>query len=131
MTGVSVKAPYWLLAAAAFVLGSAFSSDNAGKACVTAKGERGVSYDVYKTKVKDAYAPGGRRMLQDGHRIYEVEVPASIKRDKPIMCTMTLANGMWEAPSFNAVDRGLPTVGSRPKTDEKRPADTLMNAPPR
>ena len=124
-----MKASYWFLAAAAFVLGSAFSSDNAGKACVKAKGERGVSYDVYKTKVKDAYAPGGRRMLQDGHRIYEVEVPAIIKRDKPIMCTMSVANGMWEAPSFNSVDRGLPTIDSKPKTDEKRPTDTLMGAP--
>ena len=119
-----MKAPYWLLAAAAFLLGSAFSSDNAGKACVRAKGERGVAYDVYKTKVRDAYAPGGRRMLQDGHRIYEVEVPASIKRDKPVTCTMSLANGSWEAPGFNSVDRGLPTIDSRPKADEMRPNST-------
>lgn len=120
----------WFVLAAAFLLGSAFSSDSAGKACVKAKGERGVSYDVYKTKVKDAYAPGGRRMLQDGHRIYEVEVPALAKRDRPVTCTMSLANGQWEAPSFTSIQRGLPTVDTRSsETGEKRPPDMLMGAP--
>lgn len=114
----------WSIVAAAFVLCSAFSSDSAGKACVKAKGERGVSYDIDRTKVKDAYGPSGRRMLQSGHRMYEIEVPALVKRDKPIMCTMSLANGLWEAPGYNSMDRSPLASGKSPfTTNEKRPPD--------
>jgi hypothetical protein len=109
----------WCVLAAALVLCSAFSSDSAGKACVKAKGERGVSYDVYKTKVKDAYAPGGRRMLQDGHRVYEIEVPALVKRDKPVTCTMSLASGQWAAPALGSIEGGPPTIENKSFSPEE------------
>ncbi len=112
----------WCVLAAALVLCSAFSTDSAGNACVKAKGERGVGYNVDKTKVKDAYAPGGRRMLQGGHRVYEIEVPALVKRDKPIMCTMSLANGLWEAPGFDTIERSPLTTGNSPLTAREKRA---------
>ena len=115
-----MKASHWLLLAGAFLLASGFSSDSAGRACVQAKGQRGVSYDVYKTKLKDAYSPGGRRMLEEGHRVYQVEVPASIKRDKPVMCTMTFANGLWEAPTFDSIEGGLKKQGVEQSGIENR-----------
>jgi hypothetical protein len=127
-----VQAFRWCVLAAAFIFGAAFSSDSAGKACVKAKGERGVSYDVYKTKVKDAYAPGGRRMLQDGHRIYEIEVPALIKRDKPITCTMSLASGQWAAPTLGSVGAppALGSIESGPPTIENRSFSPEENRQP-
>lgn len=115
----------WCVLAAAFVLCSAFSTDSAGKACVRAKGERGVGYDIDRTKVKDAYAPGGRRLLQDGHRVYEIEVPALVKRDKPVSCTMSLANDQWDAPALGTIERSPLAVGNSPLTaDEKRAPDS-------
>lgn len=111
----------WCVLAAAFIFGAAFSTDSAGKACVKEKGQRGVGYDVHKTKVKDAYAPGGRRLLQDGHRVYEIEVPPLVKRDKPVSCTMSLANGQWAAPGFDTIERSPLAVGNSPFTaHEKR-----------
>lgn len=108
----------------AFMLCSGFTEDSAGRACVVQKGERGTGYDIDKTKLKDAYTPNGRRMLQDGQRVYEVEVPALAKRDKPILCTMTMANGMWTAPRAGAFDNTPFAAGGNPfSTDQKRQQD--------
>jgi hypothetical protein len=115
-----VKAVRSLVVAAAFVLGGGFSSDSAGRACVKEKGERGTGYDIHKTSVNDAYAPGGRRLIENGHRVYEVVVPPLIKRDKPITCTMSLANGQWAAPGIDAVERGL-SAGNGPLSGQDEP----------
>ncbi len=120
----------WRLAllVASFAVCAGFSTDNAGRACVQQKGERGVGYDIYRTKVKDAYSPGGRRMVENGNRVYEIEVPALIKRDKPISCTMSLAQGQWSAPRVGSLDRspiteGLGTLSSQDqqRTPEQNP----------
>lgn len=108
----------------AFVLCSGFTEDSAGRACVQQKGERGIGYDVDKTKIKDAYSPNGRRMLQDGQRVYNVEVPALIKRNKPIFCTMTMANGMWQAPGADAFARGPFSPGGNPFNAYERGSDS-------
>jgi hypothetical protein len=126
--GNVVKASHWFLAAAAFLLGSAFSADSAGKACVQAKGERGVGYDVDKTKIKDAYAPGGRRLLENGHRVYEIAVPPLAKRDKPITCTMSLASGQWASPSLGSIDRGPPTIENKVFSPPENP-DSRLRTP--
>lgn len=89
------------LLGAAFVAVAAFSSDTAGRACVRAKGERGVAYDIGRTKVGDAYSPNGRRLIEDGHRLYQIEVPPLVKRDKGIFCTMRLDSGLWREPAPN------------------------------
>jgi hypothetical protein len=116
----------WSVIALAFLICPGFTADSAGRACVQSKGERGTGYDVDKTKVKDAYTPNGRRMLQDGQRVYEVEVPALIKRDKPILCTMTMANGMWTAPRAGAFDSTPFTPGNNPfNADQKVDPDAL------
>jgi hypothetical protein len=109
-----MKAFHWCVLAMAFVLCSGFSNDSAGRACVQQKGERGTGYDIDRTKIKDAYSPNGRRMLQDGHRIYEVEVPPLYKRNKPISCTMTMANGLWEAAGPGVFDRNPFARGNNP-----------------
>lgn len=80
---------------------TAFSSDRLGRACVEKKGQLGVAYDIDKTKLSDAYSPNGRRLLQDGHRMYNVKVPALTKRDKPIECTMTADTDLWRLPTRN------------------------------
>ena len=114
----------WSVVALAFLFCSGFTEDSAGRACVVQKGERGTGYDIDKTKLKDAYTPNGRRMLQDGQRVYEVEVPALSKRDKPILCTMTMANGMWTAPRAGAFDNTPFAAGGNPfSTDQKRQQD--------
>lgn len=114
-----MKASRWCVVAAAFVLCSAFNADSAGRACVKEKGERGVGYNIDKTKMKEAYAPNGRRMLQDGHRVYTIEVPPLVKRDKPIQCTLSVANGLWQAPSF---EKNPFALGNSPFTSHEKPA---------
>ena len=123
-----MRAARWAVIAAAFVLGSGFSSDSAGRACVKAKGERGTSYDIHRTSVNDAYAPGGRRLIENGHRVYEIVVPPLVRRDKPITCTMSLANGQWAAPGIGAVERGL-SAGNGPLSgqDEPVPRNDVFN----
>lgn len=88
-----------VLAALAFLAGAGFSTDSAGKACVRAQGERGVAYNTDRTKVSEAYSPNGRRLVDDGHQVYRIEVPALTRRDKPIQCVMRLDHGLWKAPS--------------------------------
>jgi hypothetical protein len=114
----------WVVAALAVVLCSGFTEDSAGRACVQQKGERGIGYNVDKTKIKDAYSPNGRRMLQDGQRVYEVEVPALIKRNKPISCTMTMANGMWQSPGSGAFERSPFSAGGNPFNAYERGGDS-------
>jgi hypothetical protein len=109
-----MNGPRWSMVGLAFLLCSGFSADSAGRACVQEKGERGTGYDVDRTKISDAYSPNGRRMLQDGHRMYDVEVPPLIKRDKPILCTMSLANGMWQSPGAGAFERNPFAAGNNP-----------------
>lgn len=87
-----------VLVATAFVFGSAFTTDSAGKACVQQKGERGTAYNTDRTKVTDAYSPSGRRLMQNDQRLYTVEVPALMKRDKPVLCTMPLDGSAWRMP---------------------------------
>lgn len=116
-----MKTYRWSILAAAFVLCAAFSNDRAGRICVQEKGERGVGYDVDKTKVKEAYNENGRRMVQGGFRMYDVEVPALVKRDKPIMCTLTLDNGDWRAPGPDPFRRNPFAVGNSPFTAHEKP----------
>ncbi len=116
-----MKAYRWSVLAAAFLLCGAFSNDRAGRVCVEEKGQLGVGYDVNRAKVKDAYTPNGRRMLQNGHRMYEVEVPALIKRDKPIMCTLSLDNGDWRAPGPDPFRRNPFALGNSPFTAHEKP----------
>jgi hypothetical protein len=114
----------WCALALAFMLCSGFTNDSAGRACVQQKGERGTGYDVDKTKIKDAYSANGRRMLQDGHRVYDVEVPPLYKRNKPVTCTMSMANGLWQATGPGAFDRNPFAPGNNPfNTEPKRDSD--------
>jgi hypothetical protein len=116
----------WFILASAFLMCSGFSNDSAGRACVQQQGERGTGYDVDRTKIKDAYSPNGRRMLQDGHRVYEVEVPplSKSKRSKPVTCTMTMANGLWQAAGPGVYDRNPFAPGNNPfNSDPKRESD--------
>lgn len=115
-----MKAWHYGLVASAFFLCSGFTADGAGRACVQQKGERGTAYNVDKTKMKEAYTPNGRRMLQDGQRIYEVEVPGLLKRDKPIFCTLSMANGMWQAAGPGVFERNPFAVGNSPFTAHER-----------
>lgn len=92
------------VAVAALLACAAFTSDSAGRACVARKGERGVAYDIHRTKVTDAYSPNGRRLVENGHRVYDVEVPPLTKRDKPIQCRMRLDSELWRLPSKNPFD---------------------------
>lgn len=117
-----MKTYRWSILAAAFVLCAAFSNDRAGRICVQEKGERGVGYDVDKTKVKEAYNENGRRMVQGGFRMYNVEVPALVKRDKPIMCTLTLDDGDWRAPGPDPFRRNPFAVGNSPFTAHEKPS---------
>jgi hypothetical protein len=109
--------------AMAFVLCMGFTEDSAGRACVQQKGQRGVGYDVDKTKIKDAYSPNGRRLLQNGQRVYDVEVPPLTKRDKPITCTMSMADGMWQSPGVGAFERTPFSVGNTLFTEHERGTD--------
>lgn len=118
-----MKGLRWGVAALAVILCGGFTEDSAGRACVQQKGERGIGYDVDKTKIKDAYTPNGRRMLQDGQRVYDVEVPALIKRNKPITCTMTMANGMWQSPGAGAFERNPFSVGTSVFSQHERGTD--------
>jgi hypothetical protein len=119
-----VRALRFAAVALAFILCSGFTEDSAGRACVQQKGERGVGYNVDKTKIKDAYSANGRRMLQDGQRVYDVEVPALIKRNKPISCTMTMANGMWQSPGSGAFERSPFSPGGNPFNAYERGTDS-------
>ncbi len=112
----------WSVLAAAFVLCAAFSSDRAGRICVEEKGERGVGYDIHKTRVNEAYSPNGRRMLRGGHRVYDVEVPALTKRDKPITCTLSLDNGNWRAAGPDPFRRNPFAPGNSPFTAHEKPS---------
>jgi hypothetical protein len=103
------------------VLCSAFSNERAARVCVEEKGERGVAYNLDKAKIKEAYSPNGRRMLQNGHRMYEVEVPPLIKRDKPVFCTLSLDNGDWRAPGPDPFRRNPFAVGNSPFTAHEKP----------
>jgi hypothetical protein len=125
MNGGLVKTYRWSVLAAAFVLCAGFSADSAGKACVKEKGVRGTGYDVNKTKLKEAYSPNGRRMIEDGHRVYEVEVPPLIKRDKPIMCTLALNNGNWRAPGPDPFRRNPFALGNSPFTAHEKPLQEI------
>jgi hypothetical protein len=121
---VQVLARNWFIPVLAFALCSGFTNDSAGRACVQQKGERGTGYDVDKTKIKDAYSANGRRMLQDGHRVYDVEVPPLYKRNKPVTCTMSMANGLWQATGPGAFDRNPFAPGNNPfNTEPKRDSD--------
>jgi len=110
----------WSIVALAFLICPGFTADSAGRACVQQKGERGTGYDIDRTKIKDAYTPNGRRMLQDGQRVYEVEVPALMKRNKPLFCTMTMANGMWTAPRAGTFDNNPFAIGNSPFTRDQK-----------
>jgi hypothetical protein len=118
---------YWHrgVAVLALLVCAGFTADSAGRACVQEKGERGVAYDVSKTKMKDAYTPNGRRMLEDGQRVYEIEVPSLMKRDKPVICTMSLATGMWKTPGPDYFARNpFATGASRFGTRERERPET-------
>jgi hypothetical protein len=118
----------WSALALAFVLCSGFSNDSAGRACVQQKGERGIGYDIDRTKVKDSYSPNGRRMLQDGHRIYEIEVPALYKRNKAVSCTMTMANGLWQAAGPGVFERNPFATGQNPFSAHEKPGADPFNS---
>ena len=110
------------LVATAFVFGAAFTSDSAGKACVQQKGERGTAYNTDRTKVSEAYSPSGRRLMQNDQRLYTVEVPALMKRDKPVLCTMALDGSAWRIPGAQDPFAGpAPNPFQTPATPESIP----------
>lgn len=108
------------IAVLALLFCSGFTADSAGRACVRENGERGIAYDTSKTKMKEAYTPNGRRMLQDGQRVYEIEVPGLLTRDKPLTCTMSMADGMWKSPGPEFFARNPFAVGASPFTAHER-----------
>lgn len=111
----------WCILVGSVLLCAGFTDDSAGRACVQQKGERGVGYDINKTKIEDAYSPNGRRLLKDGQRVYNIEVPALMKRDKPVACTMSLANGLWTAPEPGVFERNPFAIGNSPFTSHEKP----------
>lgn len=116
----------WCILAAAFAFGTAFSADSAGRACVKEKGELGVAYNVHRTKLKEAYAPGGRRLVEGGHQVYEIEVPPLIKRDKPLHCTMSLAaaSGSRRSPASAEGSARAATRSARTRGANSQPTNS-------
>ena len=103
------------LLALAFMACSAFSTDSAGRACVAHAGERGVAYDIYRTKAVDAYGPGGRRLVDNGYRVYQIEVPPLTKWEKPITCMMRLGDTGWRPFDITAAGSSTPSFLKKPR----------------
>ena len=97
------------LLALAFMACSAFSTDSAGRACVAHAGERGVAYDIHRTKAVDAYGPGGRRLVDNGYRVYQIEVPPLTDREKPITCMMRQGDSGWRPFDMTAAGSSIPS----------------------
>jgi hypothetical protein len=105
------------LLALAFVACGAFSTDGAGRACVAHAGERGVAYDIHRTKAIDAYGPGGRRLVDNGYRVYQIEVPPLTKWEKPITCMMRLGDTGWRPFDFTGTGSSVPPFLKKPRAE--------------
>jgi hypothetical protein len=117
------------LLALAFMACSAFSTDGAGRACVASAGERGVAYDIHRTKATDAYSPGGRRLVDNGYRVYQIEVPPLSSREEPITCMMRLGDSGWRPFDATGAGSSMPSPFKRPPT-ERAPFESGALNPP-